>query len=60
MDGMLPDAVISIAQHIPIGILRLPAPSQIGGSGHYGVVTLLLSIPQIFPVTPGVGFLNAD
>jgi len=57
---MLPDAVISIAQYNPIGILRLAAPFRVGGSGYYGVVTLFLSIPQIRPVTPSVVFLNAD
>jgi hypothetical protein len=57
---MLPDAFISIAQCIPIRILRLPAPFRVSGSGHYSVFTLFLSIPQILPVTPGVGFLYSD
>jgi hypothetical protein len=57
---MLLNSVISIAQYIPIGFVWLPLSSLIGGSGHYGVVTRFLSIPQVFPVTPGVGFLNAD
>jgi hypothetical protein len=44
-DGMFPDAVVRVTQHVPVSRLRLPAPSGVCCAGHDRVFACLPNIP---------------
>jgi hypothetical protein len=44
-NGMFQDAVVSIAQGIPVGGLGLPVTVGVGCTGHNGIVTAGVNFP---------------